>query len=625
MRRELKNRTVNWHLAVVVVHDIAAVSLAWLLAFALRFSSFDIGPQVAPFGPVLIAAIVVQSLVLMASGLYRTVWRYVGVGDVQRLLVAIAIGALLVPLVQVLVAPGQTVPRTTLVLQPILAAFLMGGSRLAYRIWHDYYDSRSTSRHGEPVVVLGAGFSGVQLLEQLARSAQWHAVALLDDDRRKLGRVISGVKVVGTTADIARVCARYGAGTVIIAMPSAPVEVRRRLFDECRSVGLEVLTVPSFDEMLSEGRRVENVRPVQIGDLLGRDAVTLDESGISALLRGRVVLVSGAGGSIGSELCRQILRFNPARLVLFEQSEFLLYQLLEEFSLRDDFGVVLPVIGDVRDPVRVASTLSQYRPAILFHAAAYKHVPLMEDINAWEAVRNNAYGTLVLGSAAVEHGVDTFVMVSTDKAVNPTNVMGATKRAAEIVCAGLQRRGRTRFEIVRFGNVLGSAGSVIPKFQEQIRRGGPVTVTHPEMIRYFMSIPEAAQLVLQAAAMGKGGEIFVLDMGKPVRITDLARDLIRLSGFTEQQIPIQFTGLRPGEKLYEELLADGETTVSTPHPKLRIARARDVDDDAFADLQSWLRAREPLTDDEVRRDLHRWVPEYAPSRGPELRLVNSRG
>jgi FlaA1/EpsC-like NDP-sugar epimerase len=614
---------LNLRNLLVIGHDVVAIVVAWLLVFALRYGTFDLAQPLGDLAPALAAIIAVQAVVLVASGAYQTVWRYIGIGDLRRMMLAIGVAALLVPLVQVLVAPGQTVPRSTLFLQPILLAFLMGGSRLLFRMWHEHLASRRTSNRGVPVLVLGAGFAGLQLLEQLRRSSQWHAVGLADDDLHKVGRVVGGVRVLGTTAELARIAQRTGARTAIIAMPSASADVRRRLFDACQAAGLAILTVPSFEEMISSGKGLDTLRPVDIEDLLGREPVRLDQTGVGAFLGGRVVMVTGAGGSIGSELCRQILRFGPARLVLFEQSEFQLYRLLEEFSDRGDEHRVVPIVGDVRDASRVRSVLARHRPAIVFHAAAYKHVPLMEDFNAWEAVRNNAFGTMVLAGAALEYGIEAFVLVSTDKAVNPTNVMGASKRLAELVCQGLAPgvRAGTRFEIVRFGNVLGSAGSVIPKFQEQIRRGGPVTVTHPEMIRYFMSIPEAAQLVLQAAAMGHGGEIFVLDMGKPVRIVDLARDLIRLSGLDEQRMPIAFTGLRPGEKLYEELLADGETTQPTPHPKLRVARARAIEPQAFAELQAWLRGRQSLTDDEVRRDLRRWVPEYSPPRGPELKVV----
>ena len=333
-------------------------------------------------------------------------------------------------------------------------------------------------------------------------------------------------------------------------------------------------------------------------------------------------MVTGAGGSIGSELCRQIAAYEPAMLVLFEMNEYAIYKVDEQ--LRDAFPEipVASVVGDIKNPRRVNQAMHQYSPALVFHAAAYKHVPLMEEANAWEAVQNNVLGTFVVARAAMDYGVKRFVFVSTDKAVNPTNVMGATKRLAEMVCQALQgMSSTTRFEMVRFGNVLGSAGSVIPKFQEQIDRGGPVTVTHPEMVRYFMSIPEAAQLVLQAASMGLGGEVFVMDMGEPVKIVDLARDMIRLSELSENEIRIVYTGLRPGEKLFEELLADDEHTRPTPHPKLRIAKAREVAPGWLDGLLDWLRSDRVPSDSEVRRDLKRWVPEYQSQVRPKLTAV----
>jgi FlaA1/EpsC-like NDP-sugar epimerase len=333
------------------------------------------------------------------------------------------------------------------------------------------------------------------------------------------------------------------------------------------------------------------------------------------LLEDKVVMVTGAGGSIGAEMCRQIARFSPAMLVLFEISEFALYTIEQEMKHIFPAQNILCLIGDVRDAARLDEVMQQHRPNVLFHAAAYKHVPLMEQHNAWQAIRNNVLGTWTVARAAQQHGVEKFVMISTDKAINPTNVMGASKRLAEMVCQALQpspaqmNEGATRFVMVRFGNVLGSTGSVIPTFRAQIARGGPVTVTHPEITRYFMSIPEAAQLVLQAGLMGKGGEIFVLEMGEPVKIADLAKDLIRLSGFTEEEIRIEFTGLRPGEKLYEELLADSEHTLPTPHPKLRIAQARQADAVWLAKLLDWVSAN-ARSDDEVRAALTGWVPEY---------------
>ena len=385
-------------------------------------------------------------------------------------------------------------------------------------------------------------------------------VGILDDDTVKVGRLLQGVAVLGRLDELARWSRRLGAHSAIIAMPSATQQERRRAMDICAAAGVRVFTVPSLDDVMAGRVSAAQIRPIEIEDLLGREPVQIDNPGLTSFLAGQVIMVTGAGGSIGSELCRQIAAYRPSLLVFLEANEFALYQIQEEFAEFFRNVPLVAMIGDVKNRARVEQVLDQYRPSVIFHAAAYKHVPLMEEVNAWEAVRNNVLGTYYAAEAAIEYGVKTFVMVSTDKAVNPTNVMGATKRLAEMVCQKLQAGSNTRFEMVRFGNVLGSAGSVIPKFHEQIARGGPVTVTHPDIIRYFMSIPEAAQLLLQAGAMGRGGEIIVMDMGEPVKIADLARQMIRLSGFTEEEIAISYTGLRSGEKLFEELLANDEHT-----------------------------------------------------------------
>jgi FlaA1/EpsC-like NDP-sugar epimerase len=463
---------------------------------------------------------------------------------------------------------------------------------------------------GQPVLVLGAGEAADSLLRELNRSGLWYAVALVDDNPNKIGRCLRGLPVFGPLSTVGDIAEKYGAKHVVMALPSAKPSERRRAAECSAAAGLVVMTMPSYDDLLAGRLSVSSIRRVELEDLLGRDAVALDDAGLHELLTGRVVLVSGAGGSIGSELCRQISKFSPSRLVLLENSEFALYRMDEEL------GQVFPLLarscwaGDVRDGERVAEILHAEKPAVIFHAAAYKHVPLMEQANAWQAVRTNALGTVTLARAAQLAGVEKFVLISTDKAVNPTNVMGASKRLAERLCRATQGESGTRFVTVRFGNVLGSNGSVIPKFREQIARGGPVTVTHPDIVRYFMTIPEAAQLVLQAGWMGLGGEIFVLDMGDPVKIVDLARDMIRLSGFSEDDIQLEFTGLRPGEKLYEELLADDEATLLTPHPKLRIAKLADSMSNAeFQELLAWLSPNVRETS-AVKHGLKHYVPEY---------------
>jgi FlaA1/EpsC-like NDP-sugar epimerase len=496
---------------------------------------------------------------------------------------------------------------------------MMGGSRLAYRAWKEGRIASLNSMVGTPVLILGAGDSADALIRELSAKRDWRVVGLLDDGVLKQGRQIHGVPVRGRVSEVSRVAQALDVSHAIIAMPEASHTVRRKAVSVASAAGLKVMTVPAFDDIVSGRVTVSQLRRVELDDLLGRDPVVLDSAGLSGFLGGNVVLVTGAGGSIGSELCRQIARFGPSRLVLLELSEYALYQIEQEFRAAHPGLPISCIVGDIRNRARVEQVLREYRPTVLFHAAAYKHVPLMEEENAWEAVQNNVLGTHTLAAAALGHGVQTFVLISTDKAVNPVNVMGASKRLAELVCLGLQKADSTRFVIVRFGNVLGSAGSVIPKFRQQIAEGGPVTVTHPEITRYFMSIAEAAQLVLQAGAMGVGGEVFVLDMGEAVRIVDLAREMIRLSGFTEDDIRIVFTGLRSGEKLYEEVLADDERTLPTPHPKLRIASASAVEGDLLPRLLDWLARSDPPTADAVRAELARLVPEYSAGHSVPLR------
>uniref|UniRef100_UPI0037CA1B29 polysaccharide biosynthesis protein n=1 Tax=Roseateles sp. TaxID=1971397 RepID=UPI0037CA1B29 len=529
-------------------------------------------------------------------------------------LIAGTVGATLV-----LMAELRQVPRAVLALHPVFSLIGLAMMRLGYRMLYEHMRGRisGTALESQRVLVLGAG-QAARLLVAGIQHQGWVVVGLLDDDPAKRGLRIGGIPVLGTLDDLQRLSALHGITQVIVAMPSVQGARRRRAFDLAAETGLHVLTVPSSAELLS-GRRPEQLRDIEPEDLLGRESVQLDEAGISEVIGGKVVLITGAGGSIGSELCRQVARFGPQRLVLYEQSELALYTIEQELSGRFPHIPLLRLIGDVKDLAHLRHTFARHRPQIVFHAAAYKHVPLMEEENAWAALRNNTLGTYHAALAAAESGAERFVLISTDKAVNPTNVMGATKRAAELVIsrmAGLHAD--TRFMAVRFGNVLGSSGSVIPKFKEQIAKGGPVTVTHPEITRYFMTIPEAARLVVQAAAIGESGRVYVLDMGEPVRILDLARDMIRLSGHSLEDIRIDFSGLRPGEKLYEELLAESDTTLPTAIAQLSIARLNDAE--AAGRVLDWLEpicARgSALSDDDVRQALAQLVKEFAPAVRP---------
>ena len=599
---------LNHRAAFAFLHDVTASAVCWGLAFWLRFN-LDVPDD---FLPALATAVTVSApthaLIFWSLGLYRGSWRYASLPDLRRIVFACFVGALAVPAVLAFFRTGINVPRSTFILAPLLLVAIMAGSRIVYRAWRER--AFRVRLAGEPMLVIGAGDITVNLLKETERSGQWRAVGILDDDPTWDGRVLVGVRVLGPVSDIAKWARELQTRHAVIALPAASAGVRRRAAELASGAGLTVLTVPSYDDLLSGKITVSQIRRVELEDLLGREQVVLDNAGLRDLLAGSVVMITGAGGSIGTELCRQIAKFGPANIVMFELNEYALYSIDQEFRESRPKTPIATIIGDVRNASRVEAVMSRFKPSIVFHAAAYKHVPMMETENTWEAVQNNALGTLRVARASLEHGVEKFVLISTDKAVNPTNVMGATKRLSEQICQALQRQTGTRFLVVRFGNVVGSTGSVIPKFREQITRGGPVTVTHPEITRYFMSIPEAAQLVLQAGLMGKGGEIFVLEMGEPVKILDLARDMIRLSGFGVEDIPIEFTGLRPGEKLHEELLSDGERTRQTQHPKLRVAGADSFDAAWLAEAETWLSRTDPPDNDEVRRELARLVPGY---------------
>jgi FlaA1/EpsC-like NDP-sugar epimerase len=597
---------------LAVAHDLVAVGVCWFVAYWLRFNLSLPEPYLSGARQTLVFVLCVHAPAFWLFGLYRGIWRYASLMDLRRIILAVALAALIVA-AGVFMLSVSGVPRSVLLLHPILLVGAMGGSRFLYRARRDHLLYGRMKLGGEPVLVLGAGDAAERLIRELLHSRDWTVVGMLSKDPSRVGREFWGVKILGLIDELPNWAEGLSVSKAIVAMPASTASERRHAMEMAVHAGLAVLTVPSLDDMLAGRVAISQVRQVQLEDLLGREPVQLDAGGLSGWLGDKVVLVTGAGGSIGSELVRQIARFEPGRLILFDISEFALYQIEQEFLQQFPHVSIACIVGDVKDTALLDQVFSTYRPSVVFHAAAYKHVPLMEGENAWQAVRNNVLGSKRLAEASLQHGVEKMVLISTDKAVNPTNVMGATKRLAERVLCGLQQGRDTRFVTVRFGNVLGSNGSVIPTFREQIARGGPVTVTHPDIIRYFMLIPEAAQLVLQAGLMGKGGEIFVLEMGEPIRIAELARDMIRLSGFSEDEIRIEFTGLRPGEKLYEELLADSEQTIPTPHPKLRVAKAEGAPEaDWQTNLDSWLNGAVPENSNELKLKLRSFVPEYSP-------------
>lgn len=615
----MKNLLKTYRAFFVLSHDAVAIVLAWGLAYSLRFN-FTIPSQfVTTMMETLLFVLPVHMLVFMALGLYKGVWRFASVLDLKRIVSAVGLAALVVSAAFFMARGFLVVPRSVLILNPILLVMMMGGSRFLYRIWREYDDFGASLKQGEPVIVLGAGDAAITLVKDLVRSSKWRVVGLLDDDKNLIGRELMGVKVLGNIDSLPTHAKQFGIQHVILAMPSAKHERRKKTVALVNTLGLVALTVPAIDDLISGKVRVSQIRRVDVEDLLGRDVVALDNEGLQALISGKVAFVSGAGGSIGAELCRQIIKFNPKTLVCFDISEFALYALEQSLESNQLQANIVCVTGDVKNSARVLSLLKLYAPEVVFHAAAYKHVPMMENHNVFEALNNNIIGTYTIANACKTLGVPKFVLISTDKAVNPTNVMGASKRLAEMVCQGLHAdtaktklKSKTTFVMVRFGNVLGSSGSVIPKFKAQIAAGGPITITHPEITRYFMSIPEAAQLVMQAGLMGQGGDIFVLDMGEAVKIVNLAEDMIRLSGLSLDDIAIEFVGLRPGEKLYEELLADDEHTLPTSHPKLRIANARSVDAAWVNNLLAWISGLQNTPEMQIKQALPSWVEEYSP-------------
>lgn len=557
--------------SAIFIHDALWVPVAIWCAYWVRYNLGSI-PSSDYSGAFIFAsfALPVHMLSFWVFGCYRGIWRFASIPDLVRLLKAVGVGVLVTTVALLMYNRFESIPRSVPFIYPVVLFLGVSFSRVFYRLIKDQRVSLSKSEQ-VPTLVVGAGRAASMLLRDLKNHFGVLVVGVLDDDPAKQGQELHGVRIVGTISELKSLVMALDVESVIVAMPSAPRRVMRDVVETCSEMKVDCRTLPSLLE-LADGRvEVSSLRSVTVEDLLGREPVSLDEDAIDSYLTCKSVVVTGAGGSIGSELCRQILAHKPSRLVLVESSEFNLYQIEQELSKMHQSTKLIAALADVRLEESINNIFGKYKPDVVFHAAAYKHVPIVEE-NVVPGIRNNVMGTRIVANAAVKHKVSTFVLVSTDKTVNPTNVMGATKRMAEIYCQALNERVETHFITTRFGNVLGSAGSVVPLFQKQIAAGGPITVTHPEITRFFMTIPEAASLILQAGAMGKGGEIFVLDMGQPVKIKDLAENLIRLSGLQpEVDIKIEYVGLRAGEKMHEELFYDKEELVGTGHPKLMLA------------------------------------------------------
>ena len=600
----------NIKIFLAFFHDFLAIIFSWFLAYALRFNfaipdeHFHVLFRALPF------IILISILLFYFIGLYRGIWRFASITDLKRIIASSFLATLISIAFFFIYKEIGIIPRSVLVLYPLLLIFVMGGSRFIYRAIREHQLYGLKASIGEPVIIIGSGQNVIQLAKELNLSNDWRVIGILNDDKTMHGRELDGTRILGSINQLSKIKDRFDIRKAIIASSELVHNKRREIIETASNLNIEVLTIPLMADLVSGRLNISQIRPVEVEDLLGRDKVDLDNSGLKTLIKNKTVLISGAGGSIGSELCRQIIEFNPKTLICLDISETALYNIEQEF-LNLKFKNNIYVVADVKNKERLTELFNQFKPEIVFHAAAYKHVPLMETYNVSEALINNAIGTYHLAQIAKDFKVNKFILVSTDKAVNPTNVMGASKHLAEIICRGLQLRSKTDFVITRFGNVLGSSGSVIPKFREQIAAGGPVTVTHPEMTRFFMSIPEAAQLVLQASLMGKDGQIFVLDMGESVKIIDLAKDMIKLSGFDAIDIKIKFTGLRPGEKLYEELLSESEVVMPTTHPKLKIASSENISEKTVKDLIKWVLSTTSKTEVQIKKELKHWVKGYS--------------
>ena len=534
--------------------------------------------------------------------LYWRDWEYASVYEVITVVKCVS-ATVIVSTISGLAFFDTKVTWQFLIVCWLLLVISIGGVRLSMRVFREFFADSSVMENAKPTLIVGAGAAGTLLVRQMLMhpAMRMDPIAFVDDDPEKLRKDIYGVRILGAIKDIERIVDTMGITKVVIAMPSLPIKKLNEVYDVARKTGAECVILPNIDDVMSGNLHVQQLRNVEIEDLLGRDPVHLDQTMIEKQLRGKKILVTGAGGSIGSEICRQVAKFKPKEIVILGHGENSIYQLnMELVGKYSQHFTITPVIADVQDRKRIFEVMDKYRPDVVYHAAAHKHVPLME-LNPREAVKNNILGTRNVAEAASHARVKAFVMVSTDKAVNPPNIMGATKRLCEMIVQDMATRSEyTKFVAVRFGNVLGSRGSVIPLFKKQIAEGGPITVTHPDIVRYFMTIPEAAQLVIQAGALARGGEIFVLDMGQPVKIVDLAKNLIRLSGFDEGDIEIKFTGLRPGEKMYEELLNEGEVNPKQVFPKIHIGIA---DNSKINRVYNFIENFESYTDQQLHDEL----------------------
>ena len=632
MKRKMLHQLKNKNFYIVLIGDLVLLGFSLVFAYLIRFE-FRLSPaEIEQLFMLLPIVVPLKALIFFLIGVYRGMFRYAGLSDTLRLFWATIVSSLIIIFIILTAFRFQGFSRAVFILDGGLTFLLVGSFRSAIRIAFRQYEKGKINGHvplksirskgGIPIIIIGAGNTGEKILRELNDNPRlrYHIVGFVDDDPVKKKRLIHSIPILGGIDDLPGLVRKHEIKKMFIATPSATGDQMRRIVKICEEVGLPYKTLPGIGELIDGKVSIKTLRDVNYKDLLRREPVRLDVTEIKNYIKGKRILVTGAGGSIGSELCRQILPFHPEELILFDMSEPDLYRIQMELKHRFEHLKYTTILGAVQDVVLVDRAFRKYKPHIIFHAAAYKHVPLIER-NPWQAVTNNICSTRVIIEKAVEHNIENFVLVSTDKAVRPTNVMGASKRVCELLMAAHKKNG-TRMMAVRFGNVAGSAGSVIPLFREQIERGGPVTVTHPEVTRFFMTIPEASQLILQAAVLGMVGEIYILEMGTPIKIAEMARDLIKLSGKEpDKEIEIRFTGLRQGEKLYEELITQGEDVLETAHEKIMVLKSNDGwnGQSDQASFREWLNLNidslEALAKQHdacgIKEKLSEIVPEYA--------------
>jgi FlaA1/EpsC-like NDP-sugar epimerase len=570
----------------VIIHDLLMSVLAWQFSWWARFNftfPFEFWEKSLLLIPLIVLT---QMIVFRRFRLYRGIWRFASIPDLWNIFRASIFGALSITLICFILFRLEGIPRSILILYPFFLMFFLGGPRLGYRVWKDHSLSINTMSNSKRVLIVGAGRAAEMLVREIIREGNYIPIGFLDDNPQLKSSEMHGVRVLGNIDRVKEISEKHDVDIILISIPSANGQEMRTIVEKCETTNLPIKTLPGIQDMVATTEALPKLREVSIEDLLGRARIELDWKNVQKELANKVILVTGGGGSIGSELCYQISKLGPSKLIVFERSEFNLYTI--EQALSNSPVVIELVLGDLCDLDKVDYVLEKYSPEIIFHAAAYKHVPMLER-DAREAVRNNIIGTKNIADMANRHECERFILISTDKAVNPTNVLGATKRIAEQYIENINKTSKTSYITVRFGNVLGSAGSVVPLFREQIKNGGPITVTHPDVTRYFMTIRESCQLILQASKMGEGGEIFVLDMGEPVTINYLAEQMIRLSGLIpNKDIDIEYSGLRPGEKMYEELFYKNEIREETSHAKILLAKHAETDMEELNDKMNKL-------------------------------------